>query len=136
MYKYLLLPIVMTAIPFTALAETTYAEIIYKTVDENGAPVFSDKRMPGAEKIIVEPNVIDVDIPDMPLHTAPTSHPKVMHTGTHKNLNNNQIIESGYGYGASGNLKRKIRNITNGEGIKHPVTRPIAKPVARTGGHR
>lgn len=32
----------------------------YKTVDENGAVVFSDKKTQGAETIKVEPNVVDL----------------------------------------------------------------------------
>jgi hypothetical protein len=58
--SFLLLSILVTA-SFDALA----AEV-YKTVDENGNIVFSDKPSADAETIKVQPNVVDVNIPKMP----------------------------------------------------------------------
>jgi hypothetical protein len=39
---------------------------VYKTVDESGAVVFSDKQTHDAEKIKVQPNVVDLNTPVMP----------------------------------------------------------------------
>ena len=123
-FNCVLLPLVITTLPLSAIAET-----IYKSVDKSGTTVFSDERTPNAEKIKVHPNVVDVNIPDMP-----TPAPK--HTNkqriTHTNTSPTQVIESGRGTATAGNLKRKIRNRTNGEGIN----RPVARPAARTGGRR
>jgi len=126
-FKYIFMLFFITALPLTTIAET-----IYKTVDESGAAVFSDERAPDAEKINVQPNVVDVDIPDIPTTAHPnTTRPKVMQTG-HDKSSEEHITEIGSGTATAGNLKRKIRNRTNGEGIN----RPVARPAARSGGHR
>jgi hypothetical protein len=122
-FNYVFLSLIIIA-PLTTMAET-----IYKSVDKNGAAVFSDKRTPEAEKINVQPNVVDVNIPDMP---APAQKHTNKQRSTHTNTTQNQVIESGRGTATTGNLKRKIRIHTNGEGINRPVTRP----TVRTGSHR
>ena len=122
-FNYVLLPLIII-VPLATTAET-----IYKSVDKSGAAVFSDQRTPDAEKINVQPNVVDVNIPVMP---APAQKNTNKQRSTHTNTTQNQVIESGRGTATVGNLKRKIRNRTNGEGINRPVTRP----AARTGSHR
>ena len=117
------IPIVVITLPLTSIAET-----VFKSVDKSGTAVFSDEKTPDAEKIIVQPNVIDVDVPDMPT-PAHKSTPKqrIMQT-THDSQGHSQATEIGSGTATAGNLKRKIRNVTNGESIN--------RPAARAGGHR
>jgi len=116
----------------TVLFTPLHAETIYKTVDESGAAVFSDEPAQNSEKINVHPNVVDVDIPDIPTSSHPINNrSKIMQT-THGRSDGNQTIEIGTGTTRAGDLKRKIRNRTNGEG----VNRPVARPAARSGGHR
>ena len=106
----------------------TFAEKIYKTVDESGNVVFSDQKTPGSEKIKVQPNVVDIRTPVMPEPTAEEKAKKA------KQKEVTQAEQVGRGTATGGNLKRKIRNVTNGEGIKRPkpsppvATQPIRKP--------
>ncbi len=117
----------ITTLPFSATSKN-----IYKSVDESGTAIFSNKKTPDAEKIMVQPNVVDVEIPDMPPTTPrKTNQPAVMQT-THNNSGKSQAIEMGNRTATAGNLKRRIRNHTSGEGINRPVTRP----TVRAGGHR
>lgn len=59
------------------LAQAGYAEEIYKQVDENGVPSFSDSKSKNAEKIIVEPvNVQKMPIPDIS-YPAQSSSPAI-----------------------------------------------------------
>lgn len=52
---------------------TSYAEEIYKSVDEKGVPSFSDTQTEGAKKITVEPvNVQPIPAPSTPPSAAPT----------------------------------------------------------------
>ena len=110
----------------------TFAEKIYKTVDESGNVVFSDQKTPGSEKIKVQPNVVDVRTPVMP---EPTAEEKAKKT---KQKEVTQTQETGRGTATAGNLKRKIRNVTNGgENIKRPVNlpaRPVNLPAKGQGG--
>lgn len=115
-------------LPYTVSADT-----IYKSVDESGATIFSDQRTPDAEKIKIQPNVVDVNIPDIPLSApAKTRKPTVRYTGTQSNTRQDDTIEIGSGTTNAGNIKRRVRNYTSGEGINRPVTRP----AARSGGRR
>ncbi len=50
----------------TGISLVVHAADVYRTVDENGNVVFSDKKTHDAETINVQPNVIGLDIPDMP----------------------------------------------------------------------
>ena len=59
-----ILLLIVTTTSFAVLAEK-----IYKTVDESGAVVFSDKKTEGAEKNKVKPNVVNVHVPKMPEST-------------------------------------------------------------------
>ena len=120
--SFFLLLIIVTS-PIDELA----AEI-YKTVDENGNVVFSDKKSTGAENVQVQPNVIDIDTPAMPESTAqrepksqPSSQPQVI-----------QQEVTVTGTSAGGNARRRVRTQTNGEGINNG-RRPTATPAARHG---
>ena len=130
--KLLYLLLIAVATSFDVLAEE-----VYKTTDESGSVVFSDKKSPGAEKIEVKPNVVDVNIPVMPESTA-GEKPK---QASRKPDEDREETE-GSGSATAGNLKRKIRNTTNaGEKIKQrykqPVTiQPVPQPVVRPGGRR
>ena len=118
--------IMMVAVSFNSVAEK-----IYKTVDESGAVVFSDKKTSGAEKIKVQPNVTSVRVPVMP---EPTPEKKAKQAAA--NASEVQREEVGRGTATAGNLKRKIRNVTNGEGIKRPVNLPARRPSIGGGGAR
>ena len=124
--KHLLLLLIVASTSFTALAEK-----IYKTVDEKGNVVFSDKKTPDAEKIKVQPNVVDIRTPVMPEPTAEEKAKKA------KQKEVTQTEEVGRGTATGGNIKRKIRNTTNGEGINRPkppvAVQPIRKPGAGGG---
>ena len=106
------------------------ADKIYKKVDESGAVEFSDKESHGAEKIQVKPNVVDVRMPDMPKST-PTKKPKKAPVENEKAP---EVIETGSGTYPAGNLRRKINNVTNGEGVKRPVNPVVGRPVSGAGG--
>jgi len=107
---------------------------IYKTVDENGNVVFSDKKTHDAEKVQVQPNVVDVNTPVIPDSTAQdkpnqqsSSQPQVIQQ---------EVNVSGTNTGA--NARRRVRTQTNGEGIdrhKHKH-KPVATPAAGAGGRR
>lgn len=101
---------------------------MYKTVDENGNIVFSDKKTQDAETIDVQPNVVDLDIPDMPESAA-------------QDKSNNSISNSsgsaqqemgGWNNNNGNNLRRRVRTETNGEGVNQ--NRPSTTPVGRPGG--
>lgn len=74
-----------TCILLTTLlaTSTSYAEEIYKSVDEKGVPSFSDTQTEGAEKITVEPvNVQPIPTPSTPPSTisAQPSEPNYRYT--------------------------------------------------------
>lgn len=123
--KYIILLSIVVTYPLDALA----AEV-YKTVDENGNVVFSDKPTANAEKINVQPNVIDVNIPEMPEPTA-KEKPRTQTTTRSKEVEP-EII--GYGRAHGGNIRRRVRTETNGEGINR--SRPAAPASGRAGGGR
>ena len=113
--KFFFLLLITVAASFDALAEK-----IYKTVDESGNVVFSDKKTPDAERIKVQPNVIDIRTPVMP---EPTAEEKAKAA---KQKEVTQQEETGRGTATAGNLKRKIRTTTNaGENIKRPRKEPV-----------
>ena len=105
-----------------------HAAEVYKTVDENGNVVFSDKKTQDAETIDVQPNVVDLDIPDMPESAV-------------KDRSNSSISNSsggaqqemgGWNANNGSNLHRRVRTETNGEGVNQ--RRPSATPAGRPGG--
>ena len=112
--KFFFLPLIAVATSLDVLAEK-----IYKTVDEGGAVVFSDKKTPDAERIRVQPNVVDIRTPEMP---EPTAEEKAKAA---KQKEATQAEQTGRGTATAGNLKRKIRTTTNaGENIKRPPKQP------------
>jgi len=123
--KYIILLSIVVTYPLGALA----AEV-YKTVDENGNIVFSDKPTANAETINVQPNVVDVDIPEMP-ESAAKEKPRTQTTTRSKEVEQEMI---GYGTANGGNLRRRARTETNGEGINR--SRPAAPAGGRAGGGR
>jgi hypothetical protein len=104
-----------------------YATELYRTVDENGNVVFSDKKTHDAETIIVQPNVIDLDIPDMPESSAQKTSKK---RGSNNSGTAQQEI-SGRNTTNGSNLRRRARTETNGA-----TSRPKATPASgsRAGG--
>jgi hypothetical protein len=123
--KALFLFLIIAATSFNALAER-----IYKTVDEKGNVVFTDKKTPDAERIKVQPNVVDVRTPDMPESTAEEKPKRA--SGKPDEVQQEPV---GRGTATAGNLKRKIRNVTNGgENIKRPKKKPVTiQPVPGPG---
>ena len=101
---------------------------IYKTVDENGNVVFSDKKTQDAETIDVQPNVIGLDIPDMPESSTQTK--------SKKQVSNNSAGApqemGGWNTNNGSNMRRRVRTETNGEGVNRPATG--AAPGGRAGG--
>ena len=104
-----------------------YATELYRTVDENGNVVFSDKKTHDAETIIVQPNVIGLDIPDMPESSAQKTSKKQVSN----NSGTAQQEISGWNTTNGSNLRRRARTETNGA-----ISRPKATPASggRTGG--
>ncbi len=104
-----------------------YATELYRTVDENGNVVFSDKKTHDAETIIVQPNVIDLDIPDMPESSAQKTSKKQVSN----NSGTAQQEISGWNTTNGSNLRRRARTETNGA-----ISRPKATPASgsRAGG--
>ena len=123
--KYIILLSAVVTYPLGALA----AEV-YKTVDENGNVVFSDKPTANAETINVQPNVIDVNIPEMP-ESAAKEKPKTQTTTQSREVEQEMV---GYGTANGGNVRRRVRTETNGEGINR--SRPAAPAGGRAGGGR
>ena len=101
---------------------------IYKTVDENGNVVFSDKKTHDAETINVQPNVIGLDIPDMPESSTQAK--------SKKQVSNNSAGApqemGGWNTNNGSNLRRRVRTQTNGEGVNRPAVRTA--PNGRAGG--
>lgn len=124
--KHIIFLSIVLTYPLAALA----AEV-YKTVDENGNVVFSDKPTANAETINVQPNVINVNIPEMP-------EPAVQEKSRTQTTTQSREAESemiGYGTANGGNVRRRVRTETNGEGINR--SRPRAAPAGgRAGGGR
>ena len=104
-----------------------YATELYRTVDENGNVVFSDKKTHDAETIIVQPNVIGLDIPDMPESSAQKTSKKQVSN----NSGTAQQEISGWNTTNGSNLRRRARTETNGA-----ISRPKATPASgsRAGG--
>lgn len=111
-----------------AASTDTYAAEVYKTVDENGNVVFSDKKSQDAETIDVQPNVVGLDIPEVP-ESAVQESP----SGSISNNSGSAQQEMG-GWNATngGNLRRRVQTETNGEGVNQ--NRPSATPAGRHGG--
>lgn len=99
----------------------SFAVEAYKTVDENGAVVFSDKKTQGAETIKVEPNVVDLNIPVMPESSTQTKPNKQVSS----NPKSVQQDTSGWNTANGRNLHRRVRTETNGEGVsRHKSSTP------------
>lgn len=113
---------------FAASSFNELAAEIYKTVDENGNVVFSDKKSSDAEKVQVQPNVIDIDAPAMPESSA-QKEPK-QQASSQPQVVQQQVNVTGTPTG--GNARRRVRTQTNGEGINNG-RRPTATPAARHG---
>ncbi|MBE9564259.1 MAG: DUF4124 domain-containing protein [Proteobacteria bacterium] len=104
-----------------------YATELYRTVDENGNVVFSDKKTHDAETIIVQPNVIDLDIPDMPESSSQANSKK-------QSSNNSAGAKQemgGWNANNGSNLRRRARTETNGA-TSRPKTTPASG--SRAGG--
>ena len=123
--KFIILLSIVVTYPLDALATE-----VYKTVDENGNIVFSDKPTANAETINVQPNVVDLDIPKMPESTA-KEEPRTQPTTRSREVEQEM---TGYGTANGGNLRRRVRTETNGEGINR--SRPAAPAGGRAGGGR
>lgn len=130
--KFFLLLLFVLVSTFAVQAVAAPDTEVYKTVDENGDVTFSDKQTKDAEIIEVQPNIVDVDVPAMP---APT-----VQEATRNQPSGNQIeIQQeavGRGTAEGANLRRRVRNETNGEGIDRPggVVTPYGREDGRPGG--
>ena len=104
-----------------------YATELYRTVDEDGNVVFSDIKTHDAKTIKVKPNVIDLDIPDMPESSAQNTSKKQVSN----NSGTAQQEISGWNTTNGSNLRRRARTETNGA-----ISRPKATPASggRAGG--
>ena len=111
-----------------AASTDTYAAEVYKTVDENGNVVFSDKKSQDAEMIDVQPNVVDLDIPDMPESTVQERS----NSSISNNSGSAQQEMGGWNATNGSNIRRRVRTETNGEGVN--LNRPSTTPVGRPGG--
>ena len=112
----------------TGISLAVHAGEVYKTVDENGNVVFSDKKSSDAEKVQVQPNVVDINTPAMPESTV-QEKPK-QQASSQPQVNQQQVNVTGTT--AGGNARRRVRTQTNGEGINNG-RRPTATPAARHG---
>jgi len=113
---------------FAASSFNELAGEIYKTVDENGNVVFGDKKSSDAEKVQVQPNVVDINTPAMPESTV-QDKPK-QQASSQPQVIQQQVNVTGTSTG--GNARRRVRTQTNGEGINNG-RRPTATPAARHG---
>ena len=115
--------LLLTGIPLVVQATD-----VYRTVDENGNVVFSDKKTHDAKTIDVQPNVVDVDIPDMPESSTQTKSNKQV---SNNSAGANQEM-GGWNANYGSNKRRRVRTETNGEGVNQ--NRPSATPAGRPGG--
>ena len=109
----------------TSITIAVHAAEVYRTVDENGNVIFSDKKTHDAETINVQPNVVNLNIPDIPVTSTQGKSNK---SATSPSTGGQQEM-SGWNANNGNNLRRRVRTQTNGEGIN----RPSAAPVARGG---
>lgn len=111
-----------------AVSFNTYAAEVYRTVDEDGNVSFGDIKTHDAETVNVQPNVIDLDIPDMPESSAQQN--------SKKQVSNNSagVPQEMGGWNANNgnNLRRRVRTETNGEGVNRHKSTPA--PGGRAGG--
>ena len=105
-----------------------YAGEIYRTVDKNGNVMFSDKKTHDAETVNVQPNVIDLDIPDMPESSTQEKSKKQVSN----NSASAQQEMGGWNATNGNNLRRRVRTETNGQGINRPAVRTA--PGVKAGG--
>jgi len=105
-----------------------HAGEVYKTVDKDGNVVFSDKKTQDAETVNVQPNVVDLDIPEMPESSAQSKSKKPVSSYPQSG----QQEMSGWNTNNRNNLRRRARTQTNGEGVNRP--RATATPGGRAGG--
>ena len=125
--KGLFLLLLFGSSPVVALAGE-----IYKTVDENGNVVFSDKKTHDAEKVQVQPNVVDINTPVVPESTT-QDKPK-QQASSQPHVIQQEVNVSGANTG--GNARRRVRTQTNGEGIDRHNHKPTATPATGAGGRR
>lgn len=121
--KSLLLQIIIVTGSFTA-----HAGEVYRTVDKDGNVVFSDIKTQDADTVNVQPNVVDIDVPDMPVSTTQNKSYKQ----TSSNPGTAQSEVGGWHSNSGSNLRRRVRTGTNGEGVNRPKT--TAAPGGRVGG--
>lgn len=112
--KFFLLLLLVLANTFAVRAVEAQDTEVYKTVDENGEVTFGDTDTKGAEIIEVQPNVVDV--PVMPASTVQES------VRNQASGNQIEIQQEAVGRGTAddANLRRRIRNETNGEVVGRP----------------
>ncbi len=136
-----------------AVSSGVYADKVYKSTNEKGNVEFSDRKSPGAKKVKVKPNVVNIKTPQMPETTEGKKLPQK------ESAQPQEVIEGRQGTATAGNLKRRIRYSADGEKIeeardkrekrkqlkehsdkikeKGPVKiQPIRQPGARQGGAR
>ena len=104
-----------------AVSFNTHATEVYKTVDEDGNVVFGDINTHDAETINVQPNVMDLDIPDMP-ESSTQAKPK---NQVSNNSAGAQQEMGGWNTNNGSNLRRRVRTETNGEGGSRPAVRTV-----------
>ena len=104
-----------------AVSFNTHATEVYKTVDEDGNVVFGDINTHDAETINVQPNVMDLDIPDMP-ESSTQAKPK---NQVSNNSAGAQQEIGGWNTNNGSNLRRRVRTETNGEGGSRPTVRTV-----------
>lgn len=106
-----------------------HAGEVYKTVDKNGNIVFSDKKTQDAETIDVQPNVVDLDIPDMPESAVQGRS----NSSIPNSSGSAQQEMGGWNANNGSNLRRRVRTETNGEGVNQnrPSTTPVRRPAGR-----
>ncbi len=130
--KFFLLLLLVLANTFAVRAVEAQDAEVYKTVDKDGDVTFSDQQTRGAETIDVQPNVVDVDVPAMPASTVQES---VKNRATENQIETQQEAV-GRGTAEGANLRRRVRNETNGEGIDRPggVVTPYGREAGRPDG--
>jgi len=95
---------------------------VYKTVDESGATVFSDKQTHDAETVKVQPNVVDINTPVMPESSTQKKQKKQV---SNSSKGTQQEMSGWNSTNTNRNVHRKVRTKTNGEGVnRHKSSAP------------
>lgn len=120
----------------TPLAVLADSSKVYKKTDDKGVVEFSDKKSPGAEKIKVKPNVVDLTKPKIPESKKKDEKPVQDSVQTEEGIVTRiGTTRVGNPYNADGEAIKEAKEKHDKVKEKAPVTiQPVKKTGAKHGG--